>query len=165
MYVYFGSYGLICYNHEGVEKWSKKMPTPKSLYGMSTSPLVHKDNVILVLDNDNNIEKSLLSKSKIIALNRFNGKIIWTAERPHHRSGWSTPIIWENDKGTELIVLGNEKVRSYNPQTGSEIGTQEDSPEKLSPSLLLEIITFTFHPPSWVAFLTIKLIPPLFGMP
>lgn len=120
VYVYFGSYGLICYTHEGVEKWSKKMPTPKSLYGMSTSPLVHKDNVILVLDNDNNIEKSLLSKSKIIALNRFNGKIIWTAERPHHRSGWSTPIIWENDKGTELIVLGNEKVRSYNPQTGSE---------------------------------------------
>ena len=76
--------------------------------------------VILVVDNDANIEKSRLSQSKIIALNKSNGEIIWSAERPHHRSGWSSPIIWKHDKGSELIVLGNEKVRSYNPETGSE---------------------------------------------
>ena len=120
VYVYFGSYGLICYDHNGIEKWSKSILTPKSLYGMSTSPLVYKNKVILVVDNDANIEKSRLSQSKIIALNKSNGEIIWSAERPHHRSGWSSPIIWKHDKGSELIVLGNEKVRSYNPETGSE---------------------------------------------
>ena len=120
LYVYFGSYGLLCYDHNGKEMWSKPIPTPKSLYGMSTSPLGYEDTIILVLDNDSNITKSQLSQSKIIAFDKSNGATKWSTERPHHRSGWSSPIIWKHDQGSELIVLGNDKVRSYNPVTGSE---------------------------------------------
>ena len=93
LYVYFGSYGLLCYDHDGKEKWSRPIPTPKSLYGMSTSPLGYEDTIILVLDNDSNITKSRLSQSKIIAFDKSNGVTKWSAERPHHRSGWSSPII------------------------------------------------------------------------
>ena len=41
VYVYFGSYGLLCYDHKGRDQWKKPIPTPKSLYGMSASPIVH----------------------------------------------------------------------------------------------------------------------------
>ena len=55
VYVYFGSHGLLCYDHEGREQWAKPIATPKSLYGMSTSPIGHDDLLILVLDNDANL--------------------------------------------------------------------------------------------------------------
>ena len=36
VYVYFGSYGLLCYDRDGRELWQKAIPTPKSMYGVST---------------------------------------------------------------------------------------------------------------------------------
>ncbi|MED5587025.1 MAG: PQQ-binding-like beta-propeller repeat protein [Verrucomicrobiota bacterium] len=120
VYVYFGSFGMICYDHEGREKWKKTIPTPGSLYGMSTSPIAYKDTVILVIDNDKNLPRSRLSQSKIVAFHKDTGKVVWETGRPHHRSGWSTPIIWNQGAGKELVVLGNGNVRGYNPDTGAE---------------------------------------------
>ena len=120
LYVYFGSFGLICYDHDGNEKWSKPLPTSKSLYGASTSPIAYKDMLILVLDNDANLEKSKLSQSKIIALNRETGDPVWEAQRPFLRSGWSTPTIWNHKEGDELVVLGHGRVVGYNPDSGEE---------------------------------------------
>ena len=77
---------------------------------MSTSPIGYKKTLILVIDNDENLPESRLSQSKIIAFNKDDGKPKWTISRPHHRSGWSTPTIWNNAKNDELIVLGNERV-------------------------------------------------------
>lgn len=120
IYVYFGSFGLICYDHDGLEKWARPISTPKSLYGMSTSPIGYKNTVILVIDNDSNLLKSKLSQSKIVAFKKDDGVVAWKAQRPHHRSGWSTPMIWKHGEDEELIVLGNGRVRSYNPRTGVE---------------------------------------------
>ena len=119
VFTYFGSYGLICYKFNGTELWKKPIPTPKSLYGMSTSPILHGDNIIMVLDNDANLPGSSLSQSKIVAFNKHNGKTVWEIPRPLHRSGWSTPMIWQHNQGTELIVLGNGRVSGYDMESGS----------------------------------------------
>ncbi len=120
LYVYFGSYGLICYDLQGVEQWSKPILTPKSLYGMSTSPVVSDDLLILVLDNDENLPNSRVSRSKIVAYNKFTGSIVWEALRPFHRSGWSTPTIWTHAGERDLVVLGNGRLRGYDLATGEE---------------------------------------------
>ena len=39
LFVYFGSFGLICYDHAGKELWKKKLPVPRTLYGTSSSPI------------------------------------------------------------------------------------------------------------------------------
>ncbi|MFC1597155.1 PQQ-binding-like beta-propeller repeat protein [Planctomycetota bacterium] len=51
VYVYFGSYGLLSYDLEGRDQWDRPIPTPRSLYGTSSSPIVHGDSLILVVDN------------------------------------------------------------------------------------------------------------------
>ncbi len=119
-FVYFGSFGLICYDLDGRELWKKAIPTPNTLYGMSTSPILHGDHLILVLDNDANLPGSRLSQSRIIACNKTNGEVSWEIPRPFHRSGWSTPMIWEHDLGTELVVLGNGRVSGYDMKIGSQ---------------------------------------------
>ena len=120
IYVYFGSFGLISYDQKGNERWKKEIETPKSLYGMSTSPIAYGENLILVLDNDNNLPDSKVSKSKVVAFDRATGDIAWETPRPFHRSGWSTPAIWKHDGGDELVILGNSRVTGYNAKTGEE---------------------------------------------
>lgn len=120
VYVYFGSYGLLCYDLQGNQQWSKPIPTPKSLYGMSTSPVVYEDKLLLVLDDDANLPDSQVSRSQILALDKRTGAEIWQTARPLHRSSWSTPTVWKHDAGTELLVLGNNWFRSYDLADGSE---------------------------------------------
>ena len=120
VYVYFGSFGLLCYDHAGNEVWRKPIDTPKTLYGMSCSPILHGDMLILVLDNDLNMPDSKLSRSKILALNKKSGEVIWETRRPFHRSGWSTPTVWKHEQGVELVVLGNGRARGYDINTGHE---------------------------------------------
>ena len=117
---YFGSFGLVCYDHDGREQWRRPIPTPKSMYGMSTSPILHDGSLILVLDDDNNLKGSRLSRSKIVALDCENGKTVWETGRPYNRSGWSTPAIWKHQGGTDVAVLGNGRAYGYDAGTGEE---------------------------------------------
>jgi outer membrane protein assembly factor BamB len=114
VYVYFGTYGLICYDHEGNEVWQRKIDTPKSKYGTATSPILYKDKLILVLDGDG-------GSSRLLAVDRENGKTVWEQPRPLFRAGWSTPMIWSHDGAEELVVLGSKRLTSYDPSTGAEI--------------------------------------------
>jgi outer membrane protein assembly factor BamB len=127
VYVYFGTYGLLCYNHAGgtpaAEKmrlgpgdlvWERKIDTPKNKYGMATSPVLYQDKVILVLDDDDRA-------SRLLAVNRDTGKTAWEQPRSLFKAGWSTPMIWRHGDAEELVVLGYKRLTSYKPATGGEI--------------------------------------------
>lgn len=87
---------------------------------MSTSPIVHEDRLILVLDDEANLPDSQLSRSRIVAFEKESGAMAWETARPLHRSGWSTPTIWAHDGGTEVVVLGNGSLRGYDARSGIE---------------------------------------------
>ena len=114
VYVYFGTYGLLCYDHEGKKVWEHPIDAPKSQYGMATSPILYEDTVIMVLDDNG-------GASRLLAVNRDTGKTVWEQPRPPFRAGWSTPMIWRHDGAEELIVLGHKRLTSYNAPTGEEI--------------------------------------------
>ena len=48
---YFGSYGLVCLDHEGKLIWEQRLPTAKSFGGNATSPMLYEDRVILYRGN------------------------------------------------------------------------------------------------------------------
>jgi len=118
LFVYFGSFGLLCYDHEGKEIWKKRIPSPKSLYGTSSSPIAYEDLLILVTDDDANLPNSRVSRSRILAIHKKDGSTAWERARPFHRSGWSTPTIWKHSEGKELVVLGNGSLRGYSLPDG-----------------------------------------------
>jgi len=114
VYVYFGTYGLICYDHAGSELWRREIETPKSKYGMATSPILYEDKVIMVLDGDD-------GSSSLLAVHRDSGQTVWQQPRSLFRAGWSTPMIWRHGEIEELVVLGSKRLTSYDPSTGAEI--------------------------------------------
>ncbi|NNJ24889.1 PQQ-binding-like beta-propeller repeat protein [Alienimonas chondri] len=122
----FGSFGVLCLDADGEELWRRPLPVPKSLYGTSASPIVHGGRVFVARDDDATLPDSKLSRSRLLVLDAETGETIWEAPRPTHRSGWSTPTIWErpdgDDRGrTELVVLGNGRLRGYDAADGREL--------------------------------------------
>lgn len=120
VYVYFGSYGLISYRINGEKRWERRMATPKSLYGVTTSPIVHDGRLFLVVDDDNNLPGSAASASRVMAIRCSDGEIVWETPRPFFRSGWSTPTIWKHGDSADLIVLGSGRLCCYNAGSGEE---------------------------------------------
>jgi outer membrane protein assembly factor BamB len=113
VYVYFGTYGLVCYDHAGNEVWQRKLATPPSKYGMATSPILFQNTVILVLDGDN-------GSSRLLAVQRDTGATVWEQPRPLFKAGWSTPMIFHHGGVDELVVLGSRRLTAYDPTTGGE---------------------------------------------
>jgi outer membrane protein assembly factor BamB len=76
--------------------------------GPGASPVLDGDLIILQCDSSDD-------KSKILALNKRNGELVWKTER---KTGvtWSTPLL----AGRELITTANDMVVAYDPKTGRE---------------------------------------------
>jgi outer membrane protein assembly factor BamB len=106
VYAYFGNEGLFCYDLEGSLLWSTHWPPVKTRnrWGSAASPVLHGDRLFIVNDND--------EKSFVVALDSKTGRQVWRTERDE-KSNWATPYIWQNEKRTELITPGTNKVRSY----------------------------------------------------
>jgi outer membrane protein assembly factor BamB len=106
VYAYFGNVGLFCLDTAGNLVWSQKLGSYKTRNGWGTaaSPVLHRDRVYVVNDNEEH--------SFLVALDKQTGREIWRVDRDEP-SNWATPFVWENDERTELIVTGRKKVRSY----------------------------------------------------
>ena len=95
VYAYFGNIGLFCYDVNGKELWSKEFGSFKIRYnwGTAASPVLYKDRLYIVNDND--------EQSFLVALDKKTGEQIWRVDRDE-KSNWATPYIWENKQRTEL---------------------------------------------------------------
>jgi outer membrane protein assembly factor BamB len=116
VYVYFGSYGLLCYDVEGNLKWESKLPLPKNPYGATASPIVAGE--LLVLNHQG-------TNAYLLGANRRDGKTVWQTDRSAFKFGWSTPVHWRHDGIDEIVVLGgdfepNQRLMAYDLATGAE---------------------------------------------
>ena len=108
LYVLFGDVGLYCYDFKGTQLWAHQIEAKKTMagYGAAASPVVQGDQVIMVYDNQ--------EQSYLAAHDSATGKIRWRVER-EEKSTWGTPLVWEYDGRTEIVITGKNENRSYAP--------------------------------------------------
>lgn len=106
VYTYFGNVGLFCFDANGQKLWEKRFAPVKTRYGWGTaaSPVLHKDHLYIVNDNDDS--------SFMVALNKKTGEEVWRVPRDE-ASNWATPFVWESGSRTEIVTPGTRRVRSY----------------------------------------------------
>ena len=106
VFALFGDVGLYCYDFDGSLLWSQNFQPKKTFmdYGAAASPVVHDGKVLVVYDN--------LESSWIAAFDSKTGRELWKQDRDETHS-WATPLVWQNDQRTELIVPGRNRNRSY----------------------------------------------------
>ena len=74
-------------------------------WGTSASPIVYRDRVYIV--NDNN------EKSYMVALDAKTGTELFRIDRDEAKTNYATPFVWENKLRTELVTSGIDWARSY----------------------------------------------------
>jgi outer membrane protein assembly factor BamB len=106
VYVYFGNLGLYCYDFKGNLIWKQAIEPRRTRFswGTAASPVLHKDRIYLLNDND--------EQSFFAAYDKKTGAQVWRAER-EIGTNWATPYVWEHKGRTEIIVPGWKVVRSY----------------------------------------------------
>jgi outer membrane protein assembly factor BamB len=114
VYAYFGMTGVFCYDLSGKQLWKADLGSYAMAMGFGTgsSPALDGDRLFIQCDNE--------EKSFLVALDAKTGKELWRTARTE-RTGWSTPLVWKNKERTEVVCLGNPKVRSYDPATGKQL--------------------------------------------
>jgi outer membrane protein assembly factor BamB len=116
VYVYFGSYGLVCYDLDGNQKWERRFPSADNPYGASASPIIAGE--FLVLNHQG-------KDSYLLGVDRRSGRTVWKTDRSLFQYGWSTPVHWQHDEVDEIVVLGGDfqpgqRLMAYNVVDGAE---------------------------------------------
>jgi outer membrane protein assembly factor BamB len=118
---FFGSEGLYAYDlKKGTLKWKKDFGVldsgffmvPAAQWGFASSPVIHKDRIILQVD----VQKD----SFVGAFALEDGRELWRTPRQDVPT-WSTPAVHQANGRTEVILNGFKHIGGYDFETGKEL--------------------------------------------
>jgi outer membrane protein assembly factor BamB len=113
----FGSAGLYCYDFDGNEQWHHDLGKLYHIWGNASSPVLYGDLVMLSCGPG--------ERQFLLALDKATGKPAWKHDEPGVKpdgfaGSWSTPVLAKVNGHDELIVCVSQKVKSFDPKTGTE---------------------------------------------
>ncbi|RBP41501.1 hypothetical protein DES53_107334 [Roseimicrobium gellanilyticum] len=123
-----GTVVISAHDFSGKQIWQVRPGLFSSKHGFCSSPILHKDKVIVNCDHDGD--------GYIVALSRADGKELWRVARPNNTRSYCVPIIRELAGKTQMVLSGTKCVMSYNPDDGKVIWSMEGPTEQFVASLV-----------------------------
>lgn len=123
---------VACYDVKGKKLWQESPGKLLAVHGFCTSPILHKDLVILNGDQD--------SDGYLVALDSKTGKQTWRTARPNKTRSYCTPILIDDPKRkgkTQLVMSGSKCVTGYDADTGKLLWIHDGPTEQYVASLVL----------------------------
>ena len=125
LYCDFGTFGTACLDAAtGRVLWKRQLPLDHH-HGPGSSPILYQNLLILVRDGRD--------QQYVTALNKQTGETVWKTDRPpmntpipEFRKSFSTPLVFEADGRTRMVVPGAQWLVAYEPDTGKEIWRVDD---------------------------------------
>jgi outer membrane protein assembly factor BamB len=122
---------VFCYDIGGKKVWQVSPGKLLSPHGFCTSPVLHKDTVILNGDQD--------APGYLVALDKKTGAERWRTERPNGTRSYCTPILIRSPgrpRVTQLVLAGSKCVTSYDADTGKLLWIVDGPTEQYVASLV-----------------------------
>jgi len=113
VYVFFHEVGVVAYRAaDGEELWRHPLGPFRNFYGVSASPVLAGDRLLLVCDQ--------AVGSFALALDKETGKAVWRADRPGRKESYATPVLYPGaGDPRELLVYGSRWIDAYEVETGA----------------------------------------------
>jgi len=115
VYAHFGSRGLYCFTLNGELQWKRddfeKMETLNG-FGEGSSPTLEGNMILVPWDHR--------GPSALYALDKKTGNTIWKADRDEPTE-WSTPLVVTHAGHKQVVLNGQNSVRSYDLKSGKEL--------------------------------------------
>ncbi|MDZ4286640.1 MAG: PQQ-binding-like beta-propeller repeat protein, partial [Prosthecobacter sp.] len=112
----------------GKQAWQVRVGKFASKHGLSSSPIIYKDKVIVNCDHDGD--------GYVVALSRTDGKELWRIDRPNKTRSYCVPLIREMAGKMQMVLSGSMCVASYDPDTGKLIWIIDGPTEQFVASLV-----------------------------
>jgi outer membrane protein assembly factor BamB len=114
VYAFFQDFGLVSYSVDGAERWNLPLGPFRNNHGMGTSPIIYRDLLILVCDQD--------VGSFLLFIDKNTGKVRRRIDRSELLgSSYSTPTVYERaGQPALLIVPGSFQMIAYRLDTGEK---------------------------------------------
>jgi outer membrane protein assembly factor BamB len=122
---------VVCFDVDGTEVWRQSPGKLLSAHGFCTSPILHRNLLILNGDQD--------APAYLVALDKSTGKEIWRTDRPNRTRSYCTPILIESPSRpgvTQLVLAGSKCVASYDADTGKQLWLHDGPTEQYVASLV-----------------------------
>ena len=132
---FFGTGDMAVFSHDGEIQWKKNIQEEYGkfyfLWTFSSSPIIFDGKIILqVLQRDTPVHPAQQGGGKkssfILALSLDKGKEIYKTNRPDEaksesKEAFSTPVIYEVDGKSQLLITGGDCITGHDPNSGKEI--------------------------------------------
>jgi outer membrane protein assembly factor BamB len=90
--------------------FAKDLKAPVPIWGWSSNPLVDADKIICMVGGE---------KQAVVAFDRKNGKVLWSALTTEE-VGYVPPVIFQAGGKRQLIIWHSESINGLNPETGEK---------------------------------------------
>lgn len=126
VWVHFGTGVLACYDFAGERVWSLNMTERYGPYtiwwGHANSPVLFRDLLISICIQD----PKGGGQSYVVAHDKLTGQERWLVKRDtgatsEPADAYTTPLLYNHDGRTELIVFGGNVLDAYDPATGKRL--------------------------------------------
>ena len=114
VYAFFHSAGLHVFDLEGEPQWSADLGSFNIPHGMSTSPVIHGDTLVVLVDQD--------LGAYLVAFDKRTGEERWRTARPGVTHSYSTPAVYTPEDGpAQVVVSGSFQISGYSIETGEKL--------------------------------------------
>jgi len=104
---------VAAYDLEGKQLWMKRPGTFSSVHGFCSTPVLHKDSIVVNCDQDGD--------GYIVAFARTDGTERWRIDRPNKTRSYCAPLIRKAGGREQMVLSGTKCVTSYDPDSGKLI--------------------------------------------
>jgi outer membrane protein assembly factor BamB len=119
VYAYFESQGLYKYDFDGKQIWKTSLGGIATLgVGTGVSPVLAGDKIVILADQDTG------ENSFIAAVSTKDGSIAWKTRREASIT-WTTPLVVNTGKRTQIVVPSEQSVIGYDAESGRELWKTE----------------------------------------
>jgi outer membrane protein assembly factor BamB len=112
VFAYFESSGLYVYDVDGNLLWQRLLGAKEMFADVGESgstPVLHDNRLVIVWDHQ--------GMSFIVALDAATGRELWRTGRQEVDS-WATPLVVIHNGRRQVVTAGQNRVRSYDLETG-----------------------------------------------
>ena len=125
-----GNMVVAAYDMQGKQQWITRPSRFSSAHGYCSSPVIHKNRLIVNGDHD--------GESNVLALDRKTGEVVWKFPRIHQTRSYCTPIIREVANKTQMVLSGSKQVVSLDPDSGKLHWSVEGPTEQFVASMVFD---------------------------
>jgi outer membrane protein assembly factor BamB len=116
VYALFATADLACLDKDGNLVWYRSLvgdyPTIGNNVGMAASPTLHKDTLIVVMEN--------VGASFAAGIDVNTGANRWRVPRPRGIV-WTTPLVIDNQGRPEVLIQSGGELVAHDPATGQQL--------------------------------------------